>query len=75
MILGEGYKITYTPAAGFCGADDFTYSLCKDGCGQSVTAKVAVTVVCCPMPMNDIASTFQGTAVSIDVLSTAERLF
>ncbi len=37
-VLKNG-KITYTPAAGYCGADDFTYSLCKDGCGQSVTLK------------------------------------
>ncbi len=35
-VLKNG-KITYTPDAGYCGADDFTYSLCKDGCGQSVT--------------------------------------
>ncbi len=55
-VLKDG-KITYTPEAGYCGADDFTYSLCKDGCGQSVTAKVAVTVICCPIPMDDIATT------------------
>ena len=69
----SGNQILYTPKAGFCGPDTLTYSLCNDGCGQSVTAKVAVTVVCCPMPMNDIASTFQGTAVSIDVLSNDQN--
>ena len=71
-VLKDG-KITYTPAAGFCGADDFTYSLCKDGCGQSVTAKVAVTVVCCPNPMDDTATTSKGTAVTIDVLSNDQN--
>ena len=28
-------KITYTPKAGYCGPDSFTYSLCKTGCDQS----------------------------------------
>jgi len=71
-VLKDG-KITYTPKAGYCGADDFTYSLCKDGCGQSVTAKVAVTVVCCPKPVDDSASTSLGTAVTIDVLANDQN--
>ncbi len=65
----SGNKITYTPPADFCGPDTFTYSLCKTGCGQPTTATVAVTVVCCPKPMDDIATTLQGTPVPIDVLN------
>jgi Bacterial Ig domain len=65
----SGNQILYTPNAGFCGPDTFTYSLCKTGCGQPTTATVAVTVVCCPKPMDDIANTFQGSPVTIDVLS------
>jgi hypothetical protein len=38
-------KITYTPKAGFCGPDTFTYSLCKPDCEKS-TATVTVTVTC-----------------------------
>ena len=47
----------------------FTYSLCKTGCSQSETATVAVSVICCPKPMDDEATTFQGTPVTIDVLN------
>jgi folate-dependent phosphoribosylglycinamide formyltransferase PurN len=63
-------KITYTPAACFCGTDTFTYSICKTGCDKS-TATVTVTVTCpvCPVAVNDQATTTKGVAINIDALA------
>ena len=47
-IAADG-SFTYTPAAGYCGADSFTYTA-SDGKGGSDTATVALTVTCANKP-------------------------
>ncbi len=69
----SGNQIIYTPKAGFCGPDTFTYTLCKDGCVNLAPGTVEVTVICCPIPMGDIATTYQGTPVDIDVLNNDQN--
>jgi len=44
QIAANGTAVTYTPAAGFSGADSFTYTV-SDGYGGRATAPVGVTVV------------------------------
>lgn len=68
--LADG-RVTYTPAAGYVGADSFTYQV-SDGQGGFATASVAVTVTPvndAPIANADQAITPQGQAVAIDVLA------
>ncbi|HRD49840.1 MAG TPA: Ig-like domain-containing protein, partial [Candidatus Contendobacter sp.] len=65
----SGGAITYTPNAGFVGADSFTYTI-RDGFGQLATATVTVAVI--PPALNaanDTATTTAGSPVSINVLA------
>jgi hypothetical protein len=63
-----GSVVTYTPAAGFVGADSFTYTI-GDGRGGSATATVAVSVVDRPPVANDDAiGTVQDMAGTVNVL-------
>jgi alpha-tubulin suppressor-like RCC1 family protein len=71
VIAGGGTSITYTPAADFFGADTFTYTA-KDPLGaESTPAIVSVTVTNvndAPVAGDDVASTNEDTAVTIDVV-------
>ena len=62
--------VTYTPTAGYSGADSFTYTV-KDNLGViSNIATVNITVITLgPTANPDTASTGQGQAVSINVLA------
>ena len=68
---GDG-TLTYTPGAGFTGADSFTYAI-SDGRGGSATARVDVTVGPAPdappIARGDQASTPANTPVQIAVLA------
>lgn len=64
-------RIRYTPAAGFSGIDQFSYSI-SDGQGGFASANVSVTVIAGnrpPIAEDDSASTNQGSAVTIAVLA------
>jgi outer membrane protein OmpA-like peptidoglycan-associated protein len=66
--------ISYTPAAGYSGADSFTYTI-SDGRGGSASANVAVTVnppVIAnepPVAVNDDGGVLKGYDINIDVLA------
>jgi hypothetical protein len=63
---GDG-TVTYTPDAGFCGDDSFTYTV-SDGTA-SVPATVFVAMNCPPVAVNDVATTPEDTPVVVDVLA------
>ncbi|MFZ3004780.1 MAG: Ig-like domain-containing protein, partial [Phenylobacterium sp.] len=67
-VIGSG-TITYTPTAGYSGADAFTYSL-SDGWGGSATGSVTVTVSpqpnVAPVAANDNISLGAGTSITMD---------
>ena len=62
--------ITYTPNEGFNGTDTFDYTVC-DSMDNCDTATITVTVGTPPIldVVDDVASTDEGTAVEIDILS------
>lgn len=68
-------SITYTPDAGFTGADTFTYTVADDDGETSNAATVTVTVIpgdvnnSPPAALNDAATTETGVPVTIDVLA------
>jgi len=68
----DANRITYTPAAGYAGSDQFAYTIGDDK-GLSASAKVNVTVnadpVVPPVARNDSATTPYNTPVTIDVLA------
>ena len=65
-VVNNGTSITYTPAAGYVGADAFTYTI-SDGKGGTATAAVVVTVVNRPPTAGaDAVSTPAATAVTFD---------
>ncbi len=62
--------VTYTPAAGFHGADGFSYTV-SDGHGGTATASVSVTVSPvnhAPVAVDDTAATDANKSVAIRVL-------
>jgi Bacterial Ig domain/HYR domain/Secretion system C-terminal sorting domain len=67
----NGNNIVYTPRAGFCGNDVFTYKILNNS-NLSAIATVNVSVTCPvanpPVAVNDNSSTAQNTPVSISVL-------
>ncbi|HAS6857054.1 TPA: tandem-95 repeat protein, partial [Vibrio parahaemolyticus] len=63
-------SVTYTPNDNYRGADSFTYIVTSGGVSESTTVEVNVTPVNdAPVAKNDIATTQEDTAVTIDVLS------
>ena len=70
VSLAEDGTGTYTPTADYCGADAFGYDI-ADGRGGVATAVVTVTVACrpdSPVAGDDVATTPEDTAVTVDVL-------
>ncbi|HCM1390825.1 TPA: tandem-95 repeat protein [Vibrio parahaemolyticus] len=62
-------SVTYTPNDNYVGKDTFTYIVTSGGVSESTTVNVDVTPVNdAPMAKGDIATTQEGTAVTIDVL-------
>jgi len=68
---GDG-TITYSPNAGYVGADGFTYTA-SDGRGGTDTASVAITVTQAPNrdpnAVDDNVSTAKGVAVRVNVVA------
>jgi Ca2+-binding RTX toxin-like protein len=71
VIDNGGNTVTYTPASTFVGSDSFDYTV-SDGHGGTATATVSITVNAAnsnPTAVDDIATTDQGIAVTINVLT------
>ena len=66
----SGNAVIYTPAFGFVGTDNFSYTI-NDVFGQSATATVTVAVAPpgAPVAVNDAATAQAGTPITIDVLA------
>ena len=62
----SGATVTYTPAAGFSGADSFTYTV-TDSMGKTAQGTVSVTVLQAPDLADDAASTLVVTPITIAV--------
>ncbi|MFL0815390.1 tandem-95 repeat protein, partial [Vibrio parahaemolyticus] len=63
-------NVTYTPNDNYHGTDSFTYIVTSGGVSESTTVSVDVTPVNdAPVAKDDIATTQEDTAVTIDVLS------
>ncbi|HCE3715167.1 TPA: tandem-95 repeat protein, partial [Vibrio parahaemolyticus] len=62
-------SVTYTPNDNYHGTDSFTYIVTSGGVSESTTVNVDVTLVNdAPVAKDDIATTQEDTAVTIDVL-------
>ncbi|EGR0930957.1 tandem-95 repeat protein, partial [Vibrio parahaemolyticus] len=62
-------SVTYTPDDNYVGEDTFTYIVTSGGVSESTTVEVNVTPVNdAPVAKDDIATTQEDTAVTIDVL-------
>ncbi|MCO8272675.1 Ig-like domain-containing protein [Actinoplanes sp. TRM 88003] len=61
-------KVRYLPAAGFSGADTFTYVV-RDAAGNTATGTVTVTVAnAAPVAQDDNAAVLAGKRIDLDVL-------
>ncbi len=68
-VLNADGTVTYTPNLGFLGTDTFTYTA-NDGTSDSNVATVTVEVKNTPpVAVDDAASTFKNTPVTVDVLA------
>ncbi|MDO8448456.1 MAG: Ig-like domain-containing protein, partial [Rhodoferax sp.] len=71
-VNAGGGKFSYTPAAGFAGVDDFTYTIRNSGGAISNIATATVIVKRSnklPVARNDTAATPSNASVTIDILS------
>lgn len=62
--------VGYAPAANYCGADGFDYTV-ADGRNGTADAKVTITVICvndAPIANDDTASTARNASIQISVL-------
>ncbi|HCG5511714.1 TPA: tandem-95 repeat protein, partial [Vibrio parahaemolyticus] len=70
VIVNSDGTVTYTPDDNYVGEDAFTYIVTSGGVSESTTVEVNVTPVNdAPVAKNDISTTQEDTAVTIDVLS------
>nr|WP_253254553.1 tandem-95 repeat protein [Vibrio parahaemolyticus] len=70
VIVNNDGTVTYTPDDNYVGKDTFTYVVTSGGVSESTTVEVNVTPVNdAPVAKDDIATTQEDTAVTIDVLS------
>ncbi|MBE3788734.1 tandem-95 repeat protein [Vibrio parahaemolyticus] len=69
VIVNNDGTVTYTPDDNYVGKDTFTYVVTSGGVSESTTVSVDVTPVNdAPVAKDDIATTQEDTAVTIDVL-------
>ncbi|EHY9860168.1 tandem-95 repeat protein, partial [Vibrio parahaemolyticus] len=69
VIVNNDGTVTYTPDDNYVGKDTFTYVVTSGGVSESTTVTVNVTPVNdAPVAKDDIATTQEDTAVTIDVL-------
>nr|WP_322523598.1 tandem-95 repeat protein [Vibrio parahaemolyticus] len=69
VIVNTDGTVTYTPNDNYVGKDTFTYIVTSGGVSESTTVEVNVTPVNdAPVAKDDIATTQEDTAVTIDVL-------
>ncbi|WP_268809646.1 tandem-95 repeat protein, partial [Vibrio parahaemolyticus] len=69
VIVNNDGTVTYTPNDNYVGKDTFTYIVTSGGMSESTTVEVNVTPVNdAPVAKDDIATTQEDTAVTIDVL-------
>ncbi|MDF4710130.1 tandem-95 repeat protein [Vibrio parahaemolyticus] len=69
VIVNNDGTVTYTPNDNYVGKDTFTYVVTSGGVSESTTVSVDVTPVNdAPVAKDDIATTQEDTAVTIDVL-------
>ncbi|HCG9203962.1 TPA: tandem-95 repeat protein [Vibrio parahaemolyticus] len=69
IIVNNDGTVTYTPDDNYVGKDTFTYVVTSGGVSESTTVEVNVTPVNdAPVAKDDIATTQEDTAVTIDVL-------
>ncbi|WP_409327354.1 tandem-95 repeat protein, partial [Vibrio parahaemolyticus] len=69
VIVNNDGTVTYTPDDNYVGKDTFTYVVTSGGVSESTTVEVNVTPVNdAPVAKDDIATTQEDTAVTIDVL-------
>ncbi|MBE4200856.1 tandem-95 repeat protein [Vibrio parahaemolyticus] len=70
VLVNPDGSVTYTPNDNYVGKDTFTYVVTSGGVSESTTVTVNVTPVNdAPVAKDDIATTQEDTAVTIDVLS------
>ncbi|HFD4057423.1 TPA: tandem-95 repeat protein, partial [Vibrio parahaemolyticus] len=70
VIVNNDGTVTYTPDDNYVGEDTFTYIVTSGGVSESAIVEVNVTPVNdAPVAKEDIATTQEDTAVTIDVLS------
>ncbi|MGU3793883.1 tandem-95 repeat protein [Vibrio diabolicus] len=70
VIVNSDGTVTYTPDDNYVGKDTFTYIVTSGGVSESTTVNVDVTPVNdAPVAKDDIATTQEDTAVTIDVLT------
>ncbi|WP_140314225.1 tandem-95 repeat protein, partial [Vibrio parahaemolyticus] len=69
VTVNNDGTVTYTPDDNYVGKDTFTYVVTSGGVSESTTVEVNVTPVNdAPVAKDDIATTQEDTAVTIDVL-------
>ncbi|EMR9628673.1 tandem-95 repeat protein, partial [Vibrio parahaemolyticus] len=69
VIVNNDGTVTYTPDDNYVGKDTFTYVVTSGGVSESTTVEVNVTPFSdAPVAKDDIATTQEDTAVTIDVL-------
>ncbi|EGQ8234762.1 tandem-95 repeat protein, partial [Vibrio parahaemolyticus] len=69
VIVNNDGTVTYTPDDNYVGKDTFTYVVTSGGVSESTTVTVNVTPVNdAPVAKDDIATTQEDTALTIDVL-------
>ncbi|TOI27010.1 tandem-95 repeat protein, partial [Vibrio parahaemolyticus] len=69
VIVNNDGTVTYTPDDNYVGKDTFTYIVTSGGVSESAIVEVNVTPVNdAPVAKDDIATTQEDTAITIDVL-------
>jgi VCBS repeat-containing protein/CshA-type fibril repeat protein len=67
-VLNPDGTITYTPVAGYVGADSFSYTVSSGGVSETATISIAVSNAA-PIARPDIGVTLEDTPLSGNVLS------
>lgn len=71
--VADGFgNVTYTPAADFCGTDQFQYTIADASGSVSAPALVSIDVQAvneCPVTVDDVATTPEGRPIGIVVLA------